>query len=588
MSLVTALRKSPVAGPRRQRGVTTLVVSLVVLVILTIIILASSNVALFEQRTATNENRGQLAQQSAEFALSLAGEYLKANVSKITTTNAGGWFDSVTAANRRWQPCVNTITDPNHPCMAEPILGRRDNLYYYTSDGTAVTNASDTRLDLPYNSLVPTAGQLGTVGGAAGSTFTATARVQALLCRLDTTPGQLPSCRAQPANGNRIAVTLVSQSRITGEDAGSLVKETWGTFTTFNATSSMPLVAAGLVQGLGNATIVAAPNAGGYGVPGSIWSPRDVDVDDSGSGVGSVATCHLGDYLHSYDTANAVPVSSMKTTCAANNTPCSCNTSPGSQDFLSGHTNAVKQEGLDILDVDHIDAGTGNTCSADDPSTGAVAQPLPVIQFFPGKNRCGDWMDTTDPTDDNLFEWIFGRDVTGAADGTDNHTGPISYTAEDAVLNELAEGDPAHILDTQAKCAALGTASEGVYYVPSNSNVVCDVSSINSIGSPTNSVILVVNEELSVHGNFVFYGMLYVRDSNVATPSCGSSSAPACLKGTGGKFFGSVVVDGNVDLAGNPHIIYVDTSGGGPNDPLPERTRFARLSGSWFDDRRGF
>jgi Tfp pilus assembly protein PilX len=586
MTRTPALRLSAPSSARRQRGVTTLVVSLVVLVLLTIIILASTNVALLEQRTTTNENRSQLAQQSAEFALNLAGEYLKANVQKLTTDQAGGWFET---GATKWVPCPQNPTDANHPCRAEPDQNRRTQLYYYASDGAAHTNAADTQLDLPYNSLVPSGasgGQLGTVGGASGSSFTATARVNALLCRLDTTPGQNPSCRLTPANGNRIAVTLIAQSNIQGEAANSLVKETWGTYSSFSATSAVPLVAAGLVQGLGNATIVAAPNAGGPGVAGSIWSPRDVDIDDSGSGVGSVATCHLGDYLHTYDLANAVPASELKTTCAGNGNPCSCSANPGSQDFLSGHTNAVKQENLDILDVDHIVAGTGNTCTSNDSATDP--QPIPDIGFFPGKNRCGDWMDTSDPTDDNLFEWIFARDVTGAADGTDNH-GAINYAAEDAVLNELAENDPAHILDSQAKCAALGVDSEGVYYVPYDSSVVCDVSSIDSIGSPTKSVIIVLNEELSVHGNFKYYGMLFIRDSQAALVSCGGGGAtsPACLKGTGGKFFGSVVVEGNVDLAGNPHIVYVDTTGGGPNDPLPERTRFARLPGSWFDDRRG-
>ena len=41
---------------RKQRGVATLMVALVILFILTVIILASSNVALFEQKTATNES----------------------------------------------------------------------------------------------------------------------------------------------------------------------------------------------------------------------------------------------------------------------------------------------------------------------------------------------------------------------------------------------------------------------------------------------------------------------------------------------------------------------------------------------------
>src|SRR5689334_8651822 len=69
----------------RQRGVTTLIVALCLLVILTIIILASSNVALFEQKTTVNENRQMMANQASEYALNLAGEYLKANVVNIAS-----------------------------------------------------------------------------------------------------------------------------------------------------------------------------------------------------------------------------------------------------------------------------------------------------------------------------------------------------------------------------------------------------------------------------------------------------------------------------------------------------------------------
>ena len=65
------------AAARRERGATTLFVTLIILIILTLIILASTNVALFEQRTASNENRQHLAEQAAEYYLTLGGEYLK-------------------------------------------------------------------------------------------------------------------------------------------------------------------------------------------------------------------------------------------------------------------------------------------------------------------------------------------------------------------------------------------------------------------------------------------------------------------------------------------------------------------------------
>ena len=75
-----------------------------------------------------------------------------------------------------------------------------------------------------------------------------------------------------------------------------------------------------------------------------------------------------------------------------------------------------------------------------------------------------------------------------------------------------------------------------------------------------------------------------------STATCGSgggSPPPACLRGTGGKFFGSVVVEGDVNIAGSPHLVYV-TSNVDSKSPLSATTRFARVSGSWLDDTSGF
>jgi hypothetical protein len=47
-------------------------------------------------------------------------------------------------------------------------------------------------------------------------------------------------------------------------------------------------------------------------------------------------------------------------------------------------------------------------------------------------------------------------------------------------------------------------------------------------------------------------------------------------------------VEGEVDMAGTIHIVYIDTSTGSPGKKLPATTRFARLPGSWLDRQRAF
>jgi len=538
-----------------QRGVTTLMVVLVLLVILTVIVLASANVSLFDQRTAVNENRSRLAEQAAEYALNVGGNFMKSNVTKIPTTSAGGWLDTVTASNRRWQSCAGftdaayaaaSTVDKTHPCYAEPVYSRRSNLYYYTSDGTATTSGSSTLLNV-YDSAsppaaIPVGARLTAVGGSAA--FPVTTVVRALLCRLDTTPGSSPSCQLNPSSGNRFAVTLVAQSTMTDENSTAVVKETWGTFNAATATSAVPLVASGIVQGLGNATIVAAPNAGGYGLPGSIWSPRDVDVDASGAGIGSVSTCHLGDYLGS------VPVADMKTTCAGNgNTGCGCPT--GTDNFLSGHSQSIKRESIDILDIDGQPNG----------------QPLPDIQFFPGTNAAGTRLDDpNDNTDDNLFEWIFGVDVTGGNGATVlQNCGGGSTDCEIQALSDMGAV-------TVATCDILDSTSTGIFYVTGS----CSLPS--QVGSPTNSAIVVVNDTVTVGSNSLFYGMLFVRSENNTGQLTGHGNP---------KIFGSLVVEGTVNLTGNLDLIYSDTGAANPGDAPSEGTRFARVPGSWFDSMKG-
>jgi Tfp pilus assembly protein PilX len=558
-----------------QKGVATLMVVLVLLFVLTIIVLASSNVALFEQRTATNSHRQQLAKQAAEYAITLGSEYLKANISKISTNVTNGWFDA--SSTIHWKLCPATPA-AGHVCWAEPIQSRRQVMYYYTTDGNTVTVAADyPKLNLPFTSVIPSGAQLTSAGGTAFNVDTTT--VRALLCLLDTPASGTPQCKTfeTRTNGQRIAVTLVGNAGIASENANATVKQTFATYTDSFAVSAVPLAASGTVTGLGNATIVASPNAGGIGLPASIWAAGDVDVDSSGAGVGSVSTCHLGDYIGFVATE-----SNYKTVCAANNDPCRCTVASTSTDFLSGHINGVKQENIDIADIDHAPWTATAT---------PTSQPLPDISFFPGRRPKGTnsscvgarasatsgycRLDTASTTDDNLFEWIFNEDVNGG----DFDGYPATATMDAAEVTALDNDFSAQHL---ANCDSLSSTSSGVYYIEG----ACNLPNAQ-IGTPDKPVIVVVNDDIQVSGSLVFYGMLFVRDTSTGVCGSGGSPPPACRRGTGGKFFGSVVVEGDVNLAGSPQLVYV-TNNVDPKGALPDTTRFARVPGTWLDNTSGF
>lgn len=565
----------------RQRGVATLFVALIILVILTVIVLASTNVTFFEQRTSSNENRGRLAEQAAEYSLNMAGEYLKAKRDLLISNTAGsattgGWLSTDNTTGRKWKACTNSIPT----CLAERDTTRRAQMYYFTTDDSADSI-------VPYRSLTADASELETSGVGGTAQFATTTSVHALLCRIDSSLS-IPACRLTPVSGNRIAITLVSTSGIAGEAAAATVKETWASYSSSSPSSAVPLVASGLVKGVGNAQIVQSPNGAGpndgSGFQVSIWSPCEVDIEAAaplstpsgcaapapGNSVGSLNTCSRGDYLKQDDNnpANDVAESDMLTTCAGNGNSCGCSTFDTQDAGRSGHSGATKQEGQDVLDRD------GNH------------GPYPDIQFFPdakyGLDKPGD------NTDDSLFEWIFG--VNYEADNVDHVDGGVAiskgFTRKNCTVSATFDaGRPTNCavaaLDDDfgatsiATCGSLNSSSSGIYYVRGG----CDLP--GQVGSPTSSVIVVVNSEgadVKFNGT-IFYGLLFIRSDNDT----------AVLKGVGNsKVFGSIVVQGEVNIAGTIDIVYLDTSVSSNPNLFPKSAKFGRVNGSWLDSRSGF
>ena len=533
-------------GRCSQRGISTLAITMLLLLILSVVVLFSTSVGFFEQRTAVNENRARIAEQAAETGINMAGEYVKASRALIISNAANGWLDT-TAGGNGWVSCngvsnTATIGSRPHPCRSEPNETRRNQLWFFTTDGTGASLATTY---LPY-------GAVGNVGGTAA--FPSVVNVQAVLCRIDSSL-TTPACTQNPARGNRVAITFISQATLTNEGSTAIIKETWASYTDASQSASVPIIGSGFVKGLGNAQIVANPNAGGYGVPASIWSPNDVGISGpasgcgaSNNGVGSFSSCQVGEYL------KATPLSELKTTCATSANACNCPAinNTAESNFLSGHSNSTKREGIDILDIDS--------------SKGA----LPDISFFPGVGCNGT--DYSDPAtdDDSLFEFVFNASdvVTGGSKNT-NLTCGTSGSQNCAVFH-LTDTLGATVL---ANCNTLGPGSSGLYYITGNCNFPN-----GDIGSPNSPVIVVVEEEASINNNTIF-GMIFVRSNDQSAEFNGNGNA---------KIFGSLVVEGNIDLTGSIDIIYDNT--GVSTDPftLPSNAKFARVPGSWLDATEGF
>jgi hypothetical protein len=566
----------------RQSGVTTLAITLILLVIITLMVIFATNVGFFEQKTATNENRARISQQAAEYVVNLAGEYLKANrdrlISDVAASN--GWLAA--GATRRWAKCSDVGTadvdfPAGHACLSERFLARRAQLYFWTADGT--TGGSQL---LPYTSVIPNAAKIESgMGGA--SAYTASANVRALLCRLDTSNPADVKCALEPVAGNRVALTLISDAALGSESAQGAVKETWATYSNFTPSATVPLVASGLVKGLGNGQIVANPSATGKGknVHASIWSPNNVSIDGSGGGgVGSFVTCQLAEFT-GQPQGNEMTMQQVKTTCptaTGNSPPCNCPKAPSEfrMEDWSGHGTgggSTLHKGNDVLDVA---AGGEPVCDVSKNVITNGCRTLPNINFFPGGDAANNPMDDAGVlNDDSLFEYIFGVDyVVADRDGTGtrlNNCGPSG--TQNCVEYAMVEEFGATVVDD---CADLSSASTGIIYVPNPCGALSQ-----QIGTPDNPVVVVINQdsaELKLKQGTLFYGLLFVHSKNQS----------AQLDGTNPQIYGSLVIEGDIKMTGSFMIVYDDTSASSNTHTLPKSAKFGRVPGSWLDAKTSF
>ena len=328
-----------------------------------VMVLFSANVGFFEQKTATNENRARISQQAAEYALNLAGEYLQANRDNLISNTPGERLARHHGYEHALAKCSGMRTSDSdfpagHACLSERDLARRAQLYFWTADGTDPAPRS-----LPYTGIIPAAAQV-EAGMGGTSAYTTTSNVRALLCRLDTSDPANVHCAVSPVAGNRVALTVIADAGLSNENgAKAEARETWATYSASFPSSSVPLVASGMVKGLGNGQIVGNPDsqANGSNIVASVWSPNNVSIDGSGGGgVGSFITCQYSEFTGQL-AGNEMSMHDVKTTCPSatgNSPPCNCPKSPDpdrtSKEDWSGHGTgggSTLHKGNDILDV---------------------------------------------------------------------------------------------------------------------------------------------------------------------------------------------------------------------------------------------
>lgn len=517
---------------RRTRGMATLTIAVLVLVVLMVMTLFAIRMGLFEQRTSVNDNRAQLVETVAEGALNQGTEYIKANSRLLLSTSEGaaglgaGWLSE---SAPRWQPCSEAFAGEGFdPCLSEPDEDRRSQMYRFLADGST---------EFPLEDLMGTRQLFDEVGG-----FPVEYRVSATLCRV-VMIGTEPVCQIDPEQDSQVAITLVSEAQLPTENATARMRQIIASFRLLPEPPNVPLVAANVITGLGSAEIVPNPNAGGAGVPLSIWANSNVDITKEAGGAGAFTTCHLGEWLGNFTSSGPENYDGIQR-CEA----CSCKGLGPEDGLLSGKDPGTPgYEGIDVMDVD----GNGNG-------------DLPDTSYFPKEPLD----DPNNDFDDSIFEYVLGGNSTD-----EGATSPRM----DCVSDENPGGncETQHLIDLGAEvvatCAGLNSASAGLYWVAGE----CSLGS--QVGTPSNPVMLVVEGCMKVSGQTEFYGLIYQRAS-----ACTDLSKGFAANG-GGQLYGAIVVDAPVKIAGSVQFIYNDTV----LKNLASSAAFKRygvLPGSWSDE----
>lgn len=428
----------------RQRGLSTLLIAILLLAIVTIMTLFAARFGIFEQRMSANDYRYKMAFQVSEAGLNQSMEFIKMSTAEMLSTVDDGWL-SPTAP--RWEPCTSPLPEGMDvdPCMAEPLESRRDDMYRYVGpDGDGI---------LPVSGLMPALAE----ADDALDEFAAEYSSYATLCRLDMTIPEAPRCALVPTTGDTFYVTVVSRGTLPDENAVVTTKQSFGTFRTIGNAPDAPLIAAGAVLAVGSAEIVPNPNAGGFGVPVSIWSAENAHVskDDPGSASnGSFATCQLGEWL-----TTGTPESVTDGICS----DCSCGSLTVGYGKLSAG-GSDKVEGPDILDSD-----------------GGHSEATPKVLHDGGSFP------------DDLFLYTFA---------TPN---------EDAV--DFLTANATRIVPPQT--CQLGITSGGLYWWDSDTD--CKITA--KVGSLSDPVVLVSDGKVELGANAEFYGIIFVRDDPTAPVS---------------------------------------------------------------------
>lgn len=568
----------------RHASGSVLLIAVVLLLLAGVMTVLAMNVGIFEQRSTANDVRAKAVHEVAEAGLAQGAEFLLRQKQTPDLLEFGTASWTRCEATDTSFPCGSVGTDPvdidGDPGTAATVE-RRATMYRLTNSGASIANMDAALVSRMLN--IPATNKIAKVGAG----FDVAYGVGPVMCfvankhpkELLNTPIRCATT-ADEASDRRI-VTFVSVASMVGENARTTLTQTVGRYPLLTTPiGKPPIVASGSVNVTGTLQLVTNPNAGGTGVPVSVWSRTNVDK------TGTPNTCYADEFFRFGAKTNSPPKFEGTTVKTIVCDTCQC---AGNESLSYDASGKSLDEGIDILDVEgtSADRGTGVNYNVRSDSLS-----WPTCEFPP-----------------DLFAHLFGvavwedldKDCFGETkimrEFTDPNTGAVlvmgadeAFLYENAVkiINPTAAG-AAYMAAAQNYTGAYPSSGlSGVLWCQSN----CDIGSNTTLGSVDNPVALVVDGDLTIQGRV--FGIILLRSkSNGATltPPGGFKMTTEVATGggatlrmnAGAAVYGSIVVQGQVTKAnGTAAVIYSEAvlRALGQN---PNNNRYATLPGAWND-----
>jgi len=325
----------------RQGGGLTIFSAVILLALLVLMLIYSTRVQQSEQRISANEYRQKLAFEAAESAADQAIEYLLANNVRILSASASavpdgsggtrpGWFDATAGV---WAVCPDN-PGADHPCGGTIPAGNATSSFYYDDADTTTTGKYDT---IPINlSMLPAE---------------TTAKVSAVLCQVDFA-NPVGGCMAAPAAGDStslssfvITVLAYGYADCTNPtdtatcQVSASIAQPLTNYSIARGSPAVPLTARTTFPPTGTVEVVPNPNAGGVGVPVSVWANANESCSSGVASLGSGdwATC---EYHEWYET-DEIPEDML-----CSNPTCNCS----KEEAISYTVGIDDHMGIDMLE----------------------------------------------------------------------------------------------------------------------------------------------------------------------------------------------------------------------------------------------